>query len=151
MSIILNQIKEKIEKIINQEGVELVEYRTFNLRGKLTIRCLVDYPQGGITLDKCGRLNKMIFNQLQELLSDVNYTVEVNSPGLDRPLRQIEDFLKVEGKIILLWLKEPVLQKSFMEATLAKVESDKLFLKKEEEQIEIDFNKVKLGKQKFRT
>jgi ribosome maturation factor RimP len=151
MSIILNQIKEKIEEIVNKEEVELVEYRTFNLRGKLTIRCLVDYPQGGITLDKCGRLNKIIFNQLQELLSDVNYTVEVNSPGLDRPLRQIEDFLKVEGKVVLLWLKEPVFEKSFIEATLKKVESDKLFVDKKGEQLEIDFNKVKLGKQKFRT
>ncbi|MCF7874460.1 MAG: hypothetical protein K9L87_01885 [Candidatus Omnitrophica bacterium] len=151
MSIILNQIKEKIEGIVNKEEVELVEYRTFNLRGKLTIRCLVDYPQGGITLDKCGMLNKIIFNQLQELLSDVNYTVEVNSPGLDRPLRQIEDFLKVEGKVVLLWFKEPVFEKSFIEATLKKVEADKLFIEKKGEQLEIDFNKVKLAKQKFRT
>ncbi|MCF7887105.1 MAG: hypothetical protein K9L71_01665 [Candidatus Omnitrophica bacterium] len=151
MSIILNKIEKKVKEIIKKEQVELVEYRAFNIRGKLTIRCLVDYPEGGITLDSLGRLNKTIFNQLQEDLSDMDYKVEVNSPGLDRTLKQPEDFLKVKGKDILLWLKEPVLDKQFMEAKLEGLEENKLILSYKGDNISIDFGKVKSGKQKFRT
>lgn len=151
MSIILNRIEKKVKEIIKKEQVELVEYRAFNIRGKLTIRCLVDYPEGGITLDSLGWLNKIIFNQLQEDLSDMDYKVEVNSPGLDRTLKQPGDFLKVKGKDILLWLKEPVLDKQFIEARLEGLENNKLILSYKGDNISIDFGKVKSGKQKFRT
>ncbi|MCF7870191.1 MAG: hypothetical protein K9M01_03640 [Candidatus Omnitrophica bacterium] len=151
MSIILNKIEKKVKEIIKKEQVELVEYRAFNVRGRLTIRCLVDYPEGGITLESLGRLNKTIFNQLQEDLFDMDYKVEVNSPGLDRPLKQPEDFLKIKGKDILLWLKEPVLDKQFIEARLEGLEKNKLILNYEGSNISIDFEKVKSGKQKFRT
>ncbi|MCF7873850.1 MAG: hypothetical protein K9L84_03835 [Candidatus Omnitrophica bacterium] len=151
MSIILNKIENKVKQIIKKEQVELVEYRAFNLRGKLTIRCLIDYPAGGITLDKCGQINKIIFNQLQESLSDVDYTVEVNSPGLDRLLKRPQDFLKVKGKNILLWLNQPVLDKQFLEARLKDLREGKLILEYKGDQISIDFDKVKTGKQKFRT
>ncbi|MCF7872826.1 MAG: hypothetical protein K9L80_01290 [Candidatus Omnitrophica bacterium] len=151
MSIILNKIEKKVKEIIKKEQVELVEYRAFNMRGKLTIRCLVDYPDGGITLDSLGRLNKTIFNQLQEDLSDMDYKVEVNSPGLDRILKQPEDFLKVKGKDILLWLTEPVLDKQFIEARLEGLKENKLILSYKGDNISIDFRKVKSGKQKFRT
>ncbi|MCF7887917.1 MAG: hypothetical protein K9L76_01415 [Candidatus Omnitrophica bacterium] len=151
MSIILNKIEKKVKEIIKKEQVELVEYRAFNMRGKLTIRCLVDYPEGGITLDSLGRLNKIIFNQLQEDLSDMDYKVEVNSPGLDRTLKQPEDFLKVKGKDILLWLTEPVLDKQFIEARLEGLKENKLILSYKGDNISIDFRKVKSGKQKFRT
>ncbi|MCF7895193.1 MAG: hypothetical protein K9L69_03545 [Candidatus Omnitrophica bacterium] len=151
MSIILNKIEKKVKEIIKKEQVELVEYRAFNVRGRLTIRCLVDYPDGGITLESLGRLNKTIFNQLQEDLFDMDYKVEVNSPGLDRPLKQPEDFLKIKGKDILLWLKEPVLDKQFIEARLEGLEKNKLILNYEGSNISIDFEKVKSGKQKFRT
>jgi ribosome maturation factor RimP len=151
MSIILNKIEKKVKEIIKKEQVELVEYRVFHIRGKLTIRCLVDYPEGGITLDSLGRLNKIIFNQLQEDLSDIDYKVEVNSPGLDRTLKQPGDFLKVKGKDILLWLNEPVLDKQFIEARLEGLEKNKLILSYKGDNISIDFGKVKSGKQKFRT
>ncbi|MFO8052797.1 MAG: hypothetical protein R6U54_02405 [Candidatus Omnitrophota bacterium] len=151
MSIILKQIEKKVKEIIKEEQVELVEYRAFNVRGKLTIRCLVDYREGGITLERLGQINKKIFNQLQESLFDVDYTVEVNSPGLDRPLRQPNDFLKVKGKDILLWLNEPVLDKQFMEARVKGLKENKLVLSYKGDQISIDFEKVKSGKQKFRT
>lgn len=151
MSIILNQIEQVVRKIVEEEKVELVEYKAFSLRGKVTIRCLVDYPQGGITLDKCGYLNKKIFNQLQEPLFDVDYKVEVHSPGLDRPLTKKEDFLKVKNKLILLWLKEPVLGKTHLEAKVNEVSGERLLLDYKDQKIEIGLNKIKLGKQKFRT
>lgn len=151
MSIILNQIEEKVKEIIQKEKVELVEYKASSRRGKVTIRCLVDYPEGGITLDKCSFLNKTIFNQLQEPFLDVDYTVEVHSPGLDRPLKKREDFVKVKDKEVLLWFKEPVLGKTHFEAKVKGVGEEKLFLEYKGKKIEIDFSKIKLGKQKFRT
>ncbi len=151
MNTVIGQIEAKIKGVVKGEKVELVELKAFNSRGKITVRCLVDYPEGGITLEECSRLNKAIFKQLQELLSGADYTVEVNSPGLDRPLRQRGDFLKAKDKVVLFWFREPVLGKQFMEAKVEAVKQDEIILNHKENRIAIDLNKIKLGKQKFRT
>lgn len=145
-----NQIKAQVAKIVQEEHLELVECKILGSRGKLTVRCLADCPQGGITLDECSRLNRLIFAKIQELFPGLDCGVEVNSPGLDRPLKEERDFLKAKGKTVLLWLKEPVSGKQFIEAKLEDVKSAKLFLSSKKGKISLSISNIQLGKQKFR-
>ncbi len=150
MNTVSKQIKNRIEKMVRQEKFELVECKISNSRGILIIKCLVDYPEGGITVDKCGRLNRQIAGQLQESFSGLDFTVEVHSPGLDRPLKTQQDFLKAKGRDILLWLKEPVLGKQFIEARVEDVNPESLILVYKDNSISVCFDQIKLGKHKFR-
>ena len=142
--------QDKIKSIIQEEGAQLLDYKVFIVSGKSVVRCIVDYPTGGITMDDCVKINRKIFSYLEDndFLGD-DYAVEINSPGLDRPLKEYKDFLRVKGKTILLWLNEPVCEKEYLEGKIEEVNENKLSLLYKDETIDIDFSKIKLGKEKI--
>ena len=144
------QIQLKVGDIVKEAGAELLELKINSSSGKNSLRCLVDLPQGGITLDSCAAINKRIVAYLEEsgnLGSD--YAVEANSPGLDRKLHTFKDFFKVKGRNISLWLSEPVEGKEYLEGQVLALGDDKLSLGHKDKILEISFNKIKVGKEKI--
>lgn len=93
----------EIETEIARLGAELVEasFRRSGSRGVLTI--LAD-KQGGISLEDCAAINRRLsdfFDVLGEKdpgFIQAPYVLEVNSPGLDRPLRTPRDFSRARGE-----------------------------------------------------
>ena len=78
-----------------------------------------------------------------------DYTVEINSPGLDRPLKEPKDFIRVKGRTVSLWLKEPVDKKDFFEAKVLSSDKNVLHLNYKGKDLDIAFDKIKLGKEKI--
>ena len=137
-----------MEEILTEDKAELVDFNLFISRGKSTVRCFVDKSVGGITTSDCVKINKRIVSYLEEsAILGEDYVVEVNSPGLDRPLKSERDFHKVKGRSISLWLNEPVNDKSYLEGELTEIKKGKLFLINKNDTIEVDIDKVKLGKE----
>jgi ribosome maturation factor RimP len=97
------------EPILTSEGLELVQVECLKMKARWLVRIFMDRERGGVTLDDCA----LISNQLGDLL-DVHdvppgpYTLEVSSPGLDRPLQRDQDFLKYRGSRINLRLREKI-------------------------------------------
>ena len=143
------QIQLKVGNIVKEVGAELLELKIHSSSGKNILRCVVDLPQGGITLDSCAAINKRVVAFLEEAgLLGFDYAVEVNSPGLDRKLHTFKDFLKVKGRNISLWLSEPVEGKEYLEGQVLAIDDDKLSLSCKEKILKINFNKIKVGKEK---
>ncbi len=144
------QIQLKVQDIVKEAGVELLEFKIHPSSGKNILRCIVDLPEGGITLDSCAAINKRVVAYLEEsgnLGSD--YAVEVNSSGLDRKLHTFKDFLKVKGRNISLWLNGPVEGKEYLEGQVLAVDDSKLSLDYKDKILKINFNKIKVGKEKI--
>lgn len=144
------ELRSKVEDIARDQGAEVLDFKFFSYAGKQTLRCLVDYPQGGITIDVCTKINKKIFSYLEEsgILGD-DCVIEINSPGLDRPLKEPRDFTRVRGRIVSLWLKEPVDDKNYIEGQVIDIDKDILYLKYKGNDLKIAFNNIKLGKEKI--
>jgi len=109
-------IKLKVQEIVKSYDVELFELKILSSRANTIIRCVVDYVLGGITLQVCAAINKNIALYLEE--SDIlgqDFTIEIDSPGLDKPLRTDKDFLRVKGRDVSLWFNEPVEGKEYLE------------------------------------
>ena len=97
----MNDLEERVrslaEPVLTRHGAELVEVQVRRGRSQL-VRIVADRP-GGITLEVCARVSEELSRML-----DVDdpipgrYTLEVTSPGLDRPLRTEADFRKHAGK-----------------------------------------------------
>ena len=87
-----------LEPHIERQGYELVsvEYRK-GTRSSL-LRLLIDKPGGGIGLDDLEKLSPVL-SDLLDVYDPVEgrYTLEVSSPGLNRPLRKLEHFEAVRG------------------------------------------------------
>jgi len=143
-------LERDLQNILVREGLELIELRLFSSSGSVTVRLLTDYPQGGITLAECARINKMVVERLDEnkIFGD-DFTVEVNSPGMHRPLATSGDFMRVKGKAVGLWLRDDSLGKSYMEGEVVGVEDKTLTLKHKEEVITIPRELIKTAKQRI--
>ncbi|OQX81905.1 MAG: hypothetical protein B6D56_01065 [Candidatus Omnitrophica bacterium 4484_70.1] len=144
------RIKLGVKNILNKEGLEMIEFKIFYSQGRFTIRSVVDYSQGGVTLDMCAKMNKQVFSFLEkENILGEDFVVEVNSPGIDRLLKESKDFQRVKGRKILLWLKKPFLEKSFWEGRVVEAGGEELSLEVKDKKIDIPFSLVKCGRQKI--
>ncbi len=144
------QIKAEIEKILGERGIELVEFKIFFSGGTQTVRCLIDYPCGGINIDECSRINKEIFAFIEQkgFFGD-NLSVEVNSPSIDRPLKAKNDFARLKEKNVMLWLTEPLDQKSYYEGKIRDINDLGIILAAAGKTLEISFDRIKIGKEKI--
>ena len=89
-----------LEPLVEANGMELIYVECLRMPSRWIIRIYLD-REGGITLDDCS----LISDQAGDVLDvyDVSpgpYTLEVSSPGLDRPLFRDRDFLTYRGATI---------------------------------------------------
>jgi ribosome maturation factor RimP len=99
-----------LQQVIDQgvEGVELVLLEKEGNRRQMTLRLYVDHP-GGVTHELCGRVSEVVGTALEEVDAIGGaYTLEVSSPGLERPLRKREHFEAQVGKRIYVKSRVPV-------------------------------------------
>lgn len=96
-----------IEPGVEALGFELVDVRLAGSGRSRVLRVYIDIP-GGVTVEDCAEVSE----QLSAIL-DVEdpirerYTLEVSSPGLDRPLMQPKDFRRFSGETVKLRLRQP--------------------------------------------
>ncbi|MBZ0070190.1 MAG: ribosome maturation factor RimP [Thiohalobacteraceae bacterium] len=97
-----------LEPAVTALACELVgiEYRPSGKHGLL--RVYIDKP-GGVTIDDCSAVSYQVSGLLDvEDPVPGNYTLEVSSPGLDRPLFQAQDFERFTGREVKLRTRFPV-------------------------------------------
>ena len=89
-------------------GFDLVQIK-FSGGGRAILQILAERHGGGMNVDDCARLNRELSVILDvEDPVDGGYSLEVSSPGLDRPLVKIEDYDRFKGKEAKIELCEPV-------------------------------------------
>ena len=103
---------EKIDDLLRPTaealGFDLVQVK-FSGGGRAILQILAERHEGGMNVDDCARLNRELSVILDvEDLVEGGYSLEVSSPGLDRPLVKIEDYDRFKGKEAKIELREPV-------------------------------------------
>lgn len=105
--------RETIRQEVASFGAELLEIQ-FRRTGSRSIITLIVDKDGGVTLDDCVKINQRIGQVLDDLTAAIaaetpgvdflkgSYFLEVNSPGLDRPLRSERDFTRAKGDTVRL-------------------------------------------------
>ena len=103
------KIEETLRPLLENIGSELVELKIRRQVRTLVVDIIADRPHGGITIDECSYLNKHINQKIEdENWIQGEYVVEVSSPGIDRPLKTVKDFLRVKGRQVRFHLVEPL-------------------------------------------
>ncbi|KEO52278.1 ribosome maturation factor RimP [Thioclava indica] len=91
------RLADIVTPVIEGLGFELVRLR---LQGGETpnLQIMADRPDGGIVVDDCAKISTAVSATLDvEDPIEENYTLEVSSPGIDRPLTRLKDFDSFEG------------------------------------------------------
>lgn len=124
-------LEELIEKTVSGCGYELVDIeRAPGGILRVYIDCLPEKAvSGGVSLDDCELVSRQLSHVL--MVEDVDYDrLEVSSPGLDRPLRKFQDFVRFTGSQAWVRLRRPVegLNRKTFEGTLLAPEGDEIGL-----------------------
>lgn len=95
---IVERVRALAEPILADRGMELVEVEFRREARGWILRLYVDRP-GGVTLDDCQRVSEELGDHLDvEDVIEHPYSLEISSPGLDRPLTRDADFINFVGK-----------------------------------------------------
>ena len=131
----LDEVRQKLEQlaapILEQAGIELVELSISLYMKEVALRLIIDLPQGGITVAQCSMVNRSLVEGIDAnvILPEDGYSVEVSSPGLDRPLVNVKDFRRNLNKPIRFWLMEEQEGKKEHSGTLIAVDDKSLVVR----------------------
>jgi len=94
------QVQEIAQPLLDSLGIELVELE-FRKEGQgMVLRLFIDKP-GGIMLDDCADVSRELSELLDvEEVIHCHYSLEVSSPGLNRPLTKAADYERYAGRLI---------------------------------------------------
>lgn len=100
-------VRSLIEPLLANEGGELVDLTLSAYRNRHTLRLFV-YAGQGTTIDDCARLSRVVGEYIDGTdLFAGGYTLEVSSPGLDRPLTTLSDFAHRIGETVVVTFRAP--------------------------------------------
>ena len=102
-----DSIDRELEARIEELGFELVELERAGSRSRPILRLRIDRPDSepghGVTVDDCARVSRALEADLDEGgVAGERYTLEVSSPGVERPLVRARDFRRFAGQRVAL-------------------------------------------------
>jgi len=131
----LAQIRAIADRVARSRGLEVWDIVTRRETSGQVIRIFIDRPgpaatpEESVSIEDCAEVSREI-----GVILDVEdpvpfaYTLEVSSPGLDRPLRGLEDYRRFAGRLAKVVVSEAVDNQKAFEGRLRGVEGDAVLL-----------------------
>lgn len=133
------RLAEIVTPVIEDLGFELVRIRLMSGKST-TLQIMADRPGGGIEVDDCAAISNAVsaILDVEDPILD-EYTLEVSSPGIDRPLTRLKDFDDYEGYEAKIETSELIDGRRRFKGTLAGIEGDEVLINLEEGTIGLKF------------
>ncbi|MEG0758448.1 MAG: ribosome maturation factor RimP [Raoultibacter sp.] len=131
---------EAMESQASEHGIEIVTVEVAGAKKAPTIRVYIDTPEG-VSFDQLSSAQVWI-NDIMDRIDPFPgaYTLEVSSPGIDRPLRTLDHFERFAGETALIQTTAPIEGRSKWTGKLAGVSGNLVLITVDgiEEKIEIE-------------
>lgn len=132
---IVEQVRAAAVRVAEGYGLEIFDVQFRREASGMVLRVQIDRPGPAASAEECVSVAdcSRVSRDLSALL-DVEdfiptaYTLEVSSPGLDRPLRSRADYERFAGRCAVLVLREAVNGQTFFRGRLAGVDADAALL-----------------------
>lgn len=122
------RITETAEKVAASMGMEVVLVEIKGNGNRSVVRTFIDQP-GGISLDDCERFSRRLSVSMDvEDWIPFSYTLEVSSPGINRPLVKESDFKRFFGKDATVRTRMPIDGRKIFRGRIADVTVGRLEL-----------------------
>lgn len=125
--------------VVEAMGFEYVGCEYFPQRKNATLRLFIDSTDG-VNIDQCVSVNRQVSAVLDvEELIPASYTLEVSSPGIERPLFTLEHFQRFVGQKVWICVHSPVDGQRRFTGMLRQVSEGSVFLEWEDKSWELPF------------
>ena len=134
------RLADIVGPVIEGMGFELVRLRLMGGQTK-TLQIMAERPEGGIEVDDCAEISTAVSAVLGvEDPIDENYTLEVSSPGIDRPLTRLKDFDTWSGYEAKIETTELIDGRRRFKGILAGTDGEDVLIEIEEGTIGLNFD-----------
>ena len=131
----LEQIRAIAERVAASRGLEVWDIQSRRETGGHVVRVFIDRPgpaatpDESVSIEDCEQVNREIGTILDvEDPLPFAYTLEVSSPGLDRPLRSLDDYRRFAGRLAKVVVSESVDNQKAFEGRLNGVDGEVVLL-----------------------
>jgi ribosome maturation factor RimP len=132
---VVEQIRTMAGRIAAGYGLEIFDVQFRREAPGMVLRVQLDRPGPAATaddcvsVDQCARVSRDLSAILDvEDVVPTAYVLEVSSPGLDRPLRRLDDYRRFTGRLAKIVMREKVDGQGFFRGTIAGVEGQDVLI-----------------------
>ena len=131
-----------VRPVVEAAGMDLVDLGFQRGNGVRLLRVTV-YREGGVDLDAIAEVSERISRRLDlEGFEPGRYTLEVSSPGLERPLRRPRDFWRSVGEKVKVKTSRPIDGVRSIRGTLAEATEDAVRITTDEGERQLSYDDI---------
>ena len=121
---------------------EIVRVKVYEKKEKI-VQVMIDHPIRKIDINDCAKYSRIVSNLLDEknLISD-DYSLELSSPGIDRPLTRMKDFYNYKGNKIKITTVNLENEKKVYKGILSDIIEKSILLDQNKNLISIELDKI---------
>lgn len=134
----LERIREIAARVASAYGLDIFDVELKREGGQQVLRVILDRPgpaataEESVSIDDCARVAEELSTLIDvEDVMPATYTFEVSSPGLDRPLRGVEDFRRFAGRWAKIVTSAPVNRQTAFAGRVKGIEGEDVLFESE--------------------
>jgi ribosome maturation factor RimP len=135
----LERVREVAIRVAAGYGLDVFDVELRREGGQQVLRVVLDRPgpnrtaEESVSLEDCARVSEELsaILDVEDIVPADRYTLEVSSPGLDRPLRHADDYRRFAGRRAKIVLAEPVSRQTAFAGRVLGVEGDDVLFESE--------------------
>ena len=154
----LARLRATAERVAQSYGLEIFDIQLRRESIGTVLRVVIDRPDRGVVeapedavgIEDCQRISQDLSavldveeDELGEAALSQHYTLEVSSPGLDRPLRHEADYRRFAGRLAKIVTTEPIGRQSAFAGRITGVEGDTVLLEEGRKTHRVPLDRIK--------
>lgn len=133
-----SSVKKLTDEIIKDSDIELIDIEYVKEGPFKYLKIYIDKP-GGITVDDTADISRVLNKKLDGVdLIKEQYFLEVSSPGVERPFKKEEDYLRNIGNVIEAKFYKPIEGKKSVKGILAEKNENNIVIKSGDDIITVE-------------
>jgi len=132
---VVERVRALAGRVAGTYGLDIFDVQFRRESGGMVVRVRIDRPgpagtaDESVSIEDCARVSRDLSAILDvEDVVPTAYTLEVSSPGLDRPLRHADDYRRFSGRRAKLVMREAIDGQKFFKGQLGGVEQDEVLV-----------------------
>ena len=133
---------KNLNSVFLDTDYEIIRVKVYEKNEKI-VQVMIDHPMRKIDINDCAKYSRIVSNFLDEknLISD-DFSLELSSPGIDRPLTRIKDFYNFKGNKIKVTMVNLENEKKVYKGILADIMEKNILLNQNKHLIPIELDKI---------
>ncbi|HRC80184.1 MAG TPA: ribosome maturation factor RimP [Sedimentibacter sp.] len=139
---ILSSVRKMAEDILKTTDMELIDVEYVKEGPFKYLRIYIDKP-GGVSVDDMADVSRVLSKKLDEADPiEEQYFLEVSSPGLERPFKREEDYIRNIGNLVEAKFYKPLEGKKSMVGVLKEKRENSIVIEAGEESLLIELKDI---------